>query len=49
MGLSPTQRPAGYAEFLRDIERRVGESRVRAAFAVNSELVLFYWRMGLYP
>ncbi|BDI33572.1 hypothetical protein CCAX7_56230 [Capsulimonas corticalis] len=37
---------AGYEEFLIDIKTRVRAARVRAALAVNSELVLLYWNIG---
>jgi len=32
----------GYAELLRDIKTRIKTARVRAAIAVNGELVLLY-------
>jgi len=37
---------AGYDELLRDLKVRIGQAQVRAAFAVNSELVLLYWSIG---
>ncbi len=37
---------AGYDAFLRDIKGRVQAARVRAAFAVNAELVSLYWTVG---
>ena len=37
---------AGYDAFLRDIKGRVQAARMRAAFAVNAELVLLYWTLG---
>jgi len=38
--------PAGYDDVLREIKERVREAQVRAALAVNRELVLLYWRIG---
>ncbi|HET6383646.1 MAG TPA: PDDEXK nuclease domain-containing protein [Armatimonadota bacterium] len=37
---------AGYEEFLRDVKARVRAAQVRAALAVNRELVLLYWSIG---
>src|SRR5580658_3189581 len=37
---------AGYDELLRDIKARVLAAQVRAALAVNRELVLLYWGIG---
>ena len=43
----PTSRsPEGYEPFLRELKERVRKARVRAALAVNSELVLLYWSIG---
>jgi predicted nuclease of restriction endonuclease-like (RecB) superfamily len=42
----PDAVPAGYAEFLRDIKARVQTAQIRAALAVNKELVLLYWGIG---
>lgn len=36
----------GYEEFLRDVKARVRAAQVRAALAVNRELVLLYWGIG---
>jgi predicted nuclease of restriction endonuclease-like (RecB) superfamily len=36
----------GYAEFLTDLKQRIRTARVRAALAVNRELVLLYWSIG---
>jgi predicted nuclease of restriction endonuclease-like (RecB) superfamily len=36
----------GYADFLSDVKARVQGAQVRAALAVNSELVLLYWNIG---
>ena len=38
--------PSGYDALLQDIKDRVRTARVRAALAVNSELVLLYWDIG---
>src|SRR5436309_1711990 len=38
--------PEGYDEFLRGLKERIREAQVRAALAVNRELVLLYWRIG---
>ena len=38
--------PAGYAELLAAIKRRVRTAQVRAAVAVNRELILLYWQIG---
>ncbi len=37
---------AGYDELLRDLKVRIEQAQVRAALAVNSELVLLYWSIG---
>lgn len=37
---------AGYAEFLQDLKARIGQAQIRAALAVNRELVLLYWNIG---
>jgi predicted nuclease of restriction endonuclease-like (RecB) superfamily len=36
----------GYDDFLRDLKERIQSAQVRAALAVNHELVLLYWRIG---
>ena len=36
----------GYEEFLRELKSRIRSTQVRAALAVNSELVLLYWQIG---
>ena len=38
--------PAGYAELLASIKQRVQTAQVRAAVAVNRELILLYWQIG---
>jgi predicted nuclease of restriction endonuclease-like (RecB) superfamily len=41
-----TEAFVGYQEFLRDVKARVRAAQVRAALAVNRELVLLYWGIG---
>ena len=36
----------GYADFLDDLKKRIEQAQVRAALAVNRELVLLYWQIG---
>jgi predicted nuclease of restriction endonuclease-like (RecB) superfamily len=36
----------GYDDFLRDLKERIRNAQVRAALAVNRELVLLYWQIG---
>ena len=38
--------PATYGALLADLKRRVRSAQVRAALAVNRELVLLYWHIG---
>jgi predicted nuclease of restriction endonuclease-like (RecB) superfamily len=38
--------PTGYDEFLRELKERIHSAQVRAALAVNRELVLLYWQIG---
>jgi predicted nuclease of restriction endonuclease-like (RecB) superfamily len=38
--------PAGYDDFLRELKERIRSAQVRAALAVNRELVLLYWQIG---
>lgn len=38
--------PAGYDALLKDIKTRIQTAQVRAALAVNTELVLLYWGIG---
>jgi predicted nuclease of restriction endonuclease-like (RecB) superfamily len=35
-----------YAKFLRDLKTRIRQAQVKAALAVNRELVLLYWQIG---
>jgi len=39
-------RPAGYAEFLAELKRRIQTAQLRASLGVNRELVLLYWQIG---
>lgn len=39
-------KPPGYAEFLGALKERIRGARVRAALAINSELLLLYWHIG---
>lgn len=41
-----TPPPAGYDEFLTDLKGRIRSAQVKAALAVNRELVLLYWQIG---
>jgi len=36
----------GYEQLLRDLKERIRSAQVRAALAVNRELVLLYWQIG---
>ena len=38
--------PTGYPEFLQDLKTRIRGAQVRAALAVNRELILLYWSIG---
>lgn len=38
--------PPGYPAFVDDLKERIRNAQVRAALAVNRELVLLYWRIG---
>jgi predicted nuclease of restriction endonuclease-like (RecB) superfamily len=40
------QLPSGYHELLQDLKGRIRAAQVRAAFAVNRELILLYWSIG---
>ena len=41
-----TQEVAGYGALLEDLKARIRTAQVRAALAVNRELVLLYWQIG---
>ena len=43
---SSTDVLAGYDELLRDLKARIEQAQVRAAVAINNELVLLYWSIG---
>jgi predicted nuclease of restriction endonuclease-like (RecB) superfamily len=38
--------PSDYLEFLQDLKTRIRAAQVRAALAVNRELILLYWSIG---
>ncbi len=38
--------PAGYEELLQELKTRIRHAQIRAALAVNRELVLLYWQIG---
>ncbi len=38
--------PGDYAEFLRDLKTRVRSAQLKAAVAVNRELIALYWEIG---
>ena len=38
--------PEGYEDFLRGLKQRIQNAQIKAALAVNSELVMLYWRIG---
>jgi hypothetical protein len=42
--LSPA--PAGYVQLLRDIKARIQQSRTRAIFSLNAEMIRLYWDIG---
>jgi predicted nuclease of restriction endonuclease-like (RecB) superfamily len=41
-----TSLPTGYVSFLDDVKTRIRAAQVKAALAVNAELVLLYWSIG---
>lgn len=45
-GISLTEPPAGYADWLAELKTRIHSAQQRAALAVNRELVLLYWQIG---
>src|SRR5687768_12452302 len=45
-GAASATLPVGYARLLDDLKRRIGAARVKAALAVNRELIGLYWHMG---
>ena len=38
--------PADYKELLRELKNRIRSAQVKAALAINRELVLLYWQIG---
>ncbi len=38
--------PAGYAQLLKDIKARIQQSRTRAIFSLNAEMIRLYWDIG---
>src|SRR5437867_76887 len=38
--------PKGYAELLADVKSRIRAAQVKAALAVNRELIALYWEIG---
>ena len=38
--------PTGYDHFLQELKERIRRAQIRAALAVNRELVLLYWQIG---
>jgi hypothetical protein len=38
--------PENYDDFFRDLKERIRSAQVKAALAVNQELVLLYWQIG---
>jgi predicted nuclease of restriction endonuclease-like (RecB) superfamily len=43
---STTSLPGDYVEFLRDLKTRIRSAQVKAAAAVNRELIALYWEIG---
>jgi hypothetical protein len=46
MTTNQLQAPPSYAALLKDIKERVHAAQVRAALAIDRELVLLYWSIG---
>ena len=42
----PTSQDDGYAALLSELKARIRSARLRAAMAVNQELILLYWSIG---
>ena len=38
--------PEEYEDFLRGLKQRIQSAQIKAMLAVNSELVMLYWRIG---
>lgn len=43
---SPLIPPDAYNAFLSDLKKRINSAQIKAALAVNQELILLYWRIG---
>jgi predicted nuclease of restriction endonuclease-like (RecB) superfamily len=41
-----TPNPETYGQFIRELKDRIRDAQMRAALAVNKELVLLYWQIG---
>ena len=46
MGKSLPAKPDGYPELLEELKGRIRAARVKAALAVNAELITLYWSIG---
>lgn len=46
MSQKPLSLPDDYSEFLQALKERIRTSQIKAALAVNKELVLLYWQIG---
>ena len=46
MSIARLALPQGYEAFFKDLKERILTAQVRAALAVNRELVLLYWSIG---
>ena len=46
MSITRLASPEGYEPFLKDLKERIRTAQIRAALAVNRELVLLYWSIG---
>lgn len=44
--VEPLSQIGDYDDFLRDLKERIRNTQIRAAIAVNQELVLLYWQIG---
>lgn len=46
MGKNLPAKPDGYPELLEELKGRISAARVKAALAVNAELITLYWSIG---
>ena len=46
MPKKPSPLPENYEAFVRGLKERIRTAQVRAALAVNKELVMLYWQIG---